>query len=105
MKTIQLTIGHNVNGAPKWNINNVTAAVSLTLEIEAFTAIPCYGMWRGEAEESTRIEIAALDDGAAERIRALIPSLAELLEQEAIMYQEAIANVEFVEPAFIPAVA
>ncbi len=105
MKNLHLTIGHNVNGAPKWNINNVTAAVRLTLEVEAFTAIPCFGMWKGEAEESTRIEICALDDDKAARIREAIPRLSELLEQEAIMYQETTANVEFVEPVNIPAMA
>ncbi len=105
MKNISLTIGHNVNGAAKWTIQNITAAVSLTLDIEAFTAIPCYGMWRGEAEESTRIEICSLTDEQAQEIRARIPKLSELLEQEAIMYQETTANVEFVEPANIPAMA
>lgn len=105
MKNIQLTIGHNVNGAPRWNIQNVTAAVSLTLELEAFTAIPCFGMWRGEAEESTRIEICNVTNEQAQEIRARIPRLSELLEQEAIMYQEATASVEFVEPVNIPAMA
>lgn len=105
MKNISLTIGHNVNGAPRWNIQNVTAAVSLTLELEAFTAIPCFGMWRGEAEESTRIEICNVTDEQAQEIRARIPKLSELLEQEAIMYQETTASVEFVEPVNIPAMA
>ena len=68
MKNIHLTIGHNVDGAPKWTIQNITAAVSLTLEVEAFTAIPCYGMWRGEAEESTRIEMCGLDDDTTKAI-------------------------------------
>ncbi len=105
MKNVHLTIGHNVNGTPKWNINNVAAAVSLTLELEAFTAIPCFGMWEGEAEESTRIEICNLTDDQAQEIRSRIPRLSELLEQEAIMYQETTASVEFVEPANIPAMA
>lgn len=105
MKSLQLTIGHNVAGAPKWSIQNVTAAVALTLEVEAFTAIPCYGMWKGEAEESTRIEVCNVTDEQAQAIRARIPRLSELLEQEAIMYQEAAASVEFVEPAAVPAAA
>lgn len=101
MQTVQLTIGHNVAGSHRWSVQNVTAAVALALEVEAFTAIPCYGMWRGEAEESTRIEICGLDDAEATRIRKAVPALAELLEQEAIMCRVEAADVEFVEPAAV----
>ena len=65
MKDIHLTIGHNVNGRPTHTTRAVCATAARILEVEGFTAVPCLGMWRGEAEDSTRLEICGLDDEAA----------------------------------------
>lgn len=81
---VTLTIGHNVNGTPTHTTEAVCEAVSAFLGVEAYTAIPCYGMWRGEAEASTRVEIVA----EPERARLVLDNvkyLAHALEQCEIM--------------------
>lgn len=84
MMQVSLTIGHKVGTVERWDTPTVADAVTTMLNVEAFTAIPCYGMWRGQAETSTRIEIIC-DEPTAESIRREIPFLAEMLQQEAIM--------------------
>lgn len=93
---IHITIGHNVDGKPKHNIKAVTKAVYNTLDIEAFTAFGCLGMWRGEAEDSTRIEINNISASEADRINALIPELARQLEQVEIMFEKFESNTQFI---------
>lgn len=85
MKTLTLTIGHNVRGVRTHDAAGVCAAVSRVLGVDAYTAVPCAGMWRGEAEESTRFEIAALEEAEAARLMALVPALAAALGQAEIM--------------------
>lgn len=94
---IQLTIGHNVEGKPTHSIQHVCKQVEQILGVEAYTAIPCLGMWKGTAEDSTRIEIVT-DPVNASTIRANVPYLAYALDQEAIMCQIG-PHFEFVEPA------
>ena len=95
MTTITLIIGHNVADIPTYETADICEAVSTVLGIEAFTAIPCYGMWRGVAESSTRIEIAT-DAESAANIMAEIPFLAHLLHQEAIMAERRETDVDFI---------
>ena len=73
MKNVHITIGHNVNGQPKHDTPAVCGMVSEVLGLEAFTAFECFGMWRGEAERSTRIEVCGLTDEEArqESVRCL----------------------------------
>ena len=92
---IQLTIGHNVAGVPTHDTFDVCHKVEQILGIEAYTAIPCYGMWRGEAEASTRIEIVT-DPENARVIHDNVAFLAHSLDQEAIMCQFA-GSVEFID--------
>lgn len=99
---IKLTIGHNVQGVPTHEIGDVCRMVEAFLGVDAYTAIPCYGMWRGEAEASTRVEIVT-DPASARIIRDNVAHLAHALDQEAIMCQCA-GSVEFIE-AQTPALA
>lgn len=93
---VTMTIGHNVKGTPTHDTQSVCEYVGQYLGIDAYTAIPCYGMWRGDAEESTRIEICGLDRYAAEAIRTDIPVLAQALAQDSIMFEIGSAKIAFV---------
>lgn len=84
MRQVSLTIGHNVGDEPRYTTPEVAMAVHTILGVQAFTAIPCVGMWKGMAEQSTRIEIIC-DESEATSIAAEVPYLAQMLEQEAIM--------------------
>jgi hypothetical protein len=94
---IQLTIGHNVQGVPTWQTSDVARAAAGVLEVDGMTAVPCYGLWRGEAEESTRIEIVT-EPARVESIVARVPALCRALRQDAIMCETA-AGIEFVPGA------
>lgn len=94
MRKVRLTIGHNVGTVPVFDTMAVCAAVTTTLAVSAFTAIPCYGMWQGQPEQSTRVEIVTTDDDV-ERIVSLVPALAGQLNQEAITCEVSDANVSF----------
>lgn len=96
---VLLTIGHNVNGKPTLTTRYITKRVTMRLQIQGFTAIPCLGMWEGEAEESTRLEINALDKAKADDIRAQIPELAKALGQMQIMFEMKPSRVEFIDKA------
>ena len=93
---VHLTIGHNVAGVPTLKREQVAAAVASVCKLEACTIIPCWGMWRGEFEESTRIEVCGIDEQEAARIRACVPALAAELNQEAIMCEVRAGAVEFI---------
>ena len=93
---VTLTIGHKVGSSERWDTPTVADAVTTMLGVEAFTAIPCYGMWRGQAESSTRIEIVCGNESEARSIAAEVPFLARMLEQEAIMCELRPCSTEFV---------
>lgn len=103
MHKIQLTIGHKVGTVEVFDTAAICAAVTTTLAVSAFTAIPCYGMWNGQAESSTRVEIVTTDDDA-DRIVSRVPELAWRLNQEAIMCEVCDADVAFTT-ALVPAAA
>ena len=96
-KSITLVIGHNVGADPMFKTSEICDYAADYLGVEAFTASQCFGMWQGEREESTRIEICALSDDEAETIRARVPILARALAQDAIMFETRPDRVEFVE--------
>ena len=100
MKKLCLTIGHKVGSVEVFDTPAICRAVTTTLGVSAFTAIPCYGMWQGQAESSTRIEI--VDDDADSYV-SKIAELAWQLNQDAIMVELCNdANVQFTS-AVIPA--
>lgn len=103
MRKIQLTIGHKIGPIDALDTATVCAAVTTTLAVSAFTAIPCIGMWKGQPENSTRIEIVTTNDDA-DRIAGLVPTLAWQLNQDAIMVETTSADVAFVE-SVVPAIA
>ena len=103
-KSITLVIGHNVGADPMFKTSEICDYAADYLGVEAFTASQCFGMWRGEREESTRIEICALSDDEAETIRARVPLLAQVLGQQAIMCELRPDHVEFIERETIAAI-
>lgn len=101
--TVTLTIGHNVAGVPMFNTSEICDYAADYLGVNAFTAFECFGMWNGETEKSTRIEISALTENEAETIRANVPALALALGQTCIMCEVRPDRVEFVERLTIAA--
>ena len=95
MMQVSLTIGHNVGNEQRLDTPAVCQAVTSLLGVEAFTAIPCYGMWRGMAESSTRVEIVC-DEQTAVSIEQEVPFLAHMLGQEAIMCEVRASHASFV---------
>lgn len=101
---VTLTIGHKVGSVEKLDTATVCNAVTALLGVEAFTALPCVGMWKGQAETSTRIEIVT-DKQTARSIECEVPYLSHMLEQEAIMCEVRPCATEFVAAANVAAVA
>lgn len=101
MHKVSLTIGHNVGPVEALDMVTICATVAEVLRVDAFTAIPAVGMWKGMPENSTRIEIVTTAEDAAE-IVARVPELAARLNQEAIMCESGDANVSF-PTALVPA--
>ena len=94
-----LTIGHNVGDTPTWTRGDVIDATHDVLGIDGLTAYDCLGYWRGESEESTRIEICAVSAREARRIRDAVPALARRLGQVEIMVQAMPSHARFVKAA------
>ena len=94
MQKVTLTIGHKIGLVEALDTAAICAAVTASLAIEAFTAIPCVGIWKGIPENSTRIEIVT-DESTADEIVKRVPYLAWQLNQEAIMCESCPANVTF----------
>lgn len=101
--SVYLTIGQNVRGVHTFETPEICEYVAHYLDIEAFTAMECAGMWRGECEKSTRIEICALTKNEADSILATIPDLACALCQDSIMCEIRPDSVQFVESYTIEA--
>ena len=101
--SVHLTIGHNVKNVPTFETPEICDYVAHYLGIEAFTAIECAGMWRGECEKSTRIEICALSKNEADSILSVIPDLACALCQDSIMCEIRPDSVQFVDSYTIEA--
>lgn len=105
MKTLTVTIGHNVRGEREHMAAAVLDAFEARTGCQAYTAIECAGAWMGVREASTRIEVCALEDARAEWIAAQLPALAADLGQESIMYEVRECAAMFAEPAAAAATA
>ena len=104
MFQVTLTIGHNINNVPKLDTQTICKQVTNVLQIQAYTAIPCFGMWEGIAEQSTRIEIVTDDHDIVTGIVSRVPALCAVLMQDAIMVSvNTDARVTFVSRDFIAA--
>ena len=101
--SIHLTIGHNVKGTPTLTTSEVCEYVSEYLGVCGFTAMECAGMWQGEREDSTRIEICALDKNEVNSILSVIPDLACALCQDSIMCEVRPDRVQFIDSYTIEA--
>lgn len=99
MQDLVITIGHNVDGIPTHDEASILEALRWTLEPEGFTAYPVQGLWHGEREDSTRIEICAIDEAEAARLLLQVPSLARLLDQDAIAVQLTPSSMQFIAAA------
>lgn len=99
MFDITLTIGHNVGETPTHDRRAVCEAVALVCGVDAMTAWAADGVWRGMAEQSTRVLLAGLDAAECERVKKCVPALAALLGQEAIMFECRESAAVFVEAA------
>lgn len=86
---LSLSIGHNVHGVATWTTADVCDAVAPRLEalgVEGFTAWACLGMYKGEREESTRLEI--FDEVEPAALRKLLDDLCAALDQDEIYCNE-----------------
>lgn len=92
MQKVILTIGHKVGDVDTLDDATICNAVTTTMGVEAFTAMPCMGMWRGVPEMSTRVEIVTDDPDS---VTIHVPHLAFSLNQEAIMCEVQTVNVTF----------
>lgn len=101
MEKVVLTIGHKIGSVDALDDATICNCVTTTLKVDAFTAIPCMGMWKGVPESSTRIEIVTDDPSS---VTMYVPHLAWQLDQEAIMCEIQPVNVSF-PTAIIPAIA
>lgn len=101
MQKVTLTIGHKVGASEVHTTESICGAVTELMPVDGYTAIPCMGMWQGVPEHSTRIEFV-VDESDATNIVILVPRLAAILQQEAIMCEVAPADVSF-PTALIPA--
>lgn len=99
MKTLILTIGHNVGDEPTHTAATVCAEVRKVLGVAGYTAIPCLGMWQGRAEQSTRVEIDLLKDADADTILKRVPTLAARLDQVEILTDVRECSAQYVGAA------
>lgn len=94
MFKVTLTIGHKVGSVEVLDTPTVCAVVTELMPVDGYTAIPCFGMWKGVPENSTRIEFV-VDEQEVANIVVQVPNLAARLNQEAIMCEVAPAEVTF----------
>ena len=99
MKDLTLTIGHNVNGTPALTTAAILNECTLVLELDGLTTYECHGMWQGEFETSTRIEVCGLTRKQVKQALDRLPALAKALRQESIAYQVTRSNTRFASAA------
>ncbi len=89
-------IGHNVDGTPKHDASDVLAALAAH-GIEACTVYEGAGVWRGETEATSIVELCALSADEVEALQAsTIPALCVELEQCEIMARISPSNAVFI---------
>ena len=90
-----LTIGHNVHGIPSLTDTDIIKALRY-IGISGATFIPCTGIWGGEREESTRVEICGVSAEETARIKQAIPDVCKRLQQDCIMFDSRVSSTEFI---------
>ena len=94
---ITLTIGHNVYGTRRWTSRDVQDALRHIMpRVTGATLFEVDGMYNGEFERSTRVELFALDSSLTAYVRGRIPALCERLQQECIMCTCTESNTTFI---------
>lgn len=102
MFKVTLTIGHKVGSVEVLDTPTVCAVITELMPVDGYTAIPCFGMWKGVPENSTRIEFV-VDEHESTAIVVRVPELAARLNQEAIMCEVAPAEVTFESAVIVAA--
>lgn len=93
---VSLSIGHNVHGVPTWELSDVVR-VATKHGIAGATAYSVVGIWNGEVENTTVLEICDCPVYYAEHIRTVVvPAMCVELEQDCIMYKRVESRVEFI---------
>lgn len=93
MLHVSLTIGHNVHGVPTHDTWTVMMAATTILGSHGATVINCDGLWMGEAEKSTRIEVVC--NLKPEDVKTRVSKLSRYLTQDAIMCEVKPTTIEF----------
>lgn len=93
---ITLWIGHNVDGKPALSGAMVEATTLNVLELQGATFSDVRGIWQGEREESTRVDICHMTQDEVDDIRARVPYLASVLNQDSIMLAITPSYTEFI---------
>lgn len=94
MKDLKIYIGKNVNGKPQHSTESILKAFNSLVNAEAYTVTETLGMYKGQPEASLTIELLNQSSEGVQRIKSLIPELAQALEQESIFFtaQESTVN-------------
>lgn len=87
MKSLTLYIGHNVNGKQTHDEQTVIKALDECLQLEAYTILQARGVWRCEAENTSVVIISLKSNEETEEIINALPTLAETLNQQEILYE------------------
>lgn len=95
---VSIMVGHNVGNVPTFNDDEIVAEAMDILALQGATCYGTIGVWRGNTEESTRIDvICSLRE--ARRIKAAAPALARALNQDAVLVSIMPSFASFVGPA------
>lgn len=95
---VSVTIGHDVGGVAMLTRAQVLDAFERVTGCEAYTALDASGMWRGQAEPSTRLEIVCTE-AQARALADAMPELARVLSQQCVMFDARPCAVRFIEAA------
>lgn len=95
---VSVTIGHDVGGVGMLTRAQVLDAFERVTGCEAYTALDASGMWRGQAEPSTRLEIVCTE-AQARALAGVMPELARVLSQQCVMFDARPCAVRFIEAA------
>lgn len=91
-RKVTLSIGHNVgNEVEAVSTEMIEYAITDVLEVDGATFYNVDGVWQGQTETSTRVEIYCTWF-KARKIKREIPRLASLLEQHSIYYECELSN-------------
>ena len=93
---ITLYVGHNVNGVQTWTDGDVVKCAHKH-GIMGATAISVMGIWNGEIENTTMLEICDCEAYFRAHIETVIvPAMCADLQQQEIMFKCTESHVRFI---------